>query len=321
MITEVYPQIFVNIIPLPRNPLRVINSYVIMSESKNLIVDTGFNTAECQAELMKGLNELGVDLAKTELFNTHMHTDHSGLTPVLKREGVKTVYFSRQDGELYNNISRKESFSQTILGLNQIYGLTSKNPFSKDFGKAPEPLDFTPLAEGNEIRVGDYCFEAVDIPGHTPGHLGLYERKHRLFFCGDHILDEISPNVTFWGFEQDILAIYLDSLKKVYAYDIDYLLTGHRNIIKDHRKRIKELFEHHQERLNEVRSILEDGPKTVGELAPLMNWDVGDKTWEELPSAQKWFASGEAMSHVEHLVSTGLVGRNESNGQMFYKLL
>lgn len=263
MITEVYPNIFKNEIPLPKNPLKAINSYIIISENRNLIIDTGFNTAECQTELMRGLEELNIDLKKTDLLITHMHTDHSGLAPVLKKHGVQAIYFSQADGDLFNQTSKRDSFYQT---LNQIFGFKSDNSlsFGKEFGtRLTEPLEFIPLFEGNEVVLGDYCFEVVDIPGHTPGHIGLYERKHRLFFCGDHILDEITPNITFWGFEQDILATYLNSLNKVYEYEIDYLFTAHRKIIRDHQKRIIELLGHHEERLKEILTILRDGKMTA----------------------------------------------------------
>jgi len=84
MISEVYPNIFKNEIPLPKNPLKAINSYIIVAKNRNLIIDTGFNTTECLTELMKGLDELNIDLNKTDLLITHMHTDHSGLAPALK---------------------------------------------------------------------------------------------------------------------------------------------------------------------------------------------------------------------------------------------
>ncbi|MDP4158745.1 MAG: MBL fold metallo-hydrolase [Bacillota bacterium] len=320
MMTEVYPNIFKNEIPLPKNPLRAINSYIILSESRNLIIDTGFNTPECQAELMSGLEKLNVDLNKTDLFITHMHADHSGLAPVLKKFGVPTIYFSQVDGELLNQTSQRDTF---YISLNRILGFEDDNSasFGKEFGtRQTKPLEFTPLSEGNQLVLGDYCLEVVDIPGHTPGHIGLYERNHKLFFCGDHILDEITPNITFWGFEQDILATYFTSLKKVYEYEIDYLFTAHRKILKDHQKRIIEIQNHHDIRLKEILNILQDGRKTPGKIAASMHWDLSHKSWDDFPHPQKWFASGEALSHLEHLVYIGLVDRIEEGRTFTYGL-
>lgn len=320
MITEVYPNIFKNEIPLPKNPLKAINSYIIISEKRNLIIDTGFNTAECRTELMSGLEELNIDLGKTDLLVTHMHMDHSGLAPFLKKQGVQAVYFSQIDGDIFNQTSKRNRFLQT---MNQLLGFGRDNSleFGKEFGANPvEPLEFIPLFEGNEVVVGDYCFEVVDIPGHTPGHIGLYERKHKLFFSGDHILDPITPNITFWGFEQDILATYMKSLNKVYAYEIDYLFTAHRIIIRNHKKRIEELLGHHEERLQEIMTLLRNGKKTASEMASLMHWDLSHKSWKDFPHSQKWFAAGEAMSHLEHLLHIGLVEREDKDGMLVYRL-
>ncbi|MBC2722739.1 MAG: MBL fold metallo-hydrolase, partial [Desulfosporosinus sp.] len=141
-----------------------------------------------------------------------------------------------------------------------------------------------------------------------------------LFFCGDHILDEITPNITFWGFEQDILATYIKSLNKVYNFEIDYLLTAHRKIVRNHRNRINELLHHHEERLQEILSILKGGRKTPVEMAASMHWDIGHKKWSDFPPSQMWFASGEALSHLEHLVHIGVVERTRESGVLYYEI-
>ncbi|MCR2045192.1 MBL fold metallo-hydrolase [Anaerosalibacter massiliensis] len=68
---------------------------------------------------------------------------------------------------------------------------------TQDINTPKESIDFIPLEEGNKIEIGDYSFEVVDIPGHTPGHIGLYERDKKIFFCGDYVLDRITPNIAF----------------------------------------------------------------------------------------------------------------------------
>lgn len=66
-------------IPLPRNPLRELNSYVIRGKDRNLIIDTGWNQEECLRAMNERLEEIGVDLKKTDFFITHLHADHIGL--------------------------------------------------------------------------------------------------------------------------------------------------------------------------------------------------------------------------------------------------
>ena len=47
MIEEVWPNIFRMEIPLPANPLKAINSYVVKGGDRFLIIDTGMNRPEC----------------------------------------------------------------------------------------------------------------------------------------------------------------------------------------------------------------------------------------------------------------------------------
>ena len=60
------PDIFSIQVELPENPLRALNSYVITSPQGNLVIDTGFNRPECREDLWRGLEELGLDLTKTD---------------------------------------------------------------------------------------------------------------------------------------------------------------------------------------------------------------------------------------------------------------
>ena len=75
------------VVPLPRNPLREVNSYVLTGDDRWLVIDTGMNRPECREALTAGLDEIGVDLEKTDFLATHLHADHHGLIPELLRPG------------------------------------------------------------------------------------------------------------------------------------------------------------------------------------------------------------------------------------------
>ena len=81
MVTQVAPNLYRIPVPLPGNPLRNLNAYLIRGD-RNLLVDTGFRQEECRTALKAGLAELGVDMADTDIFLTHLHSDHS---PVRRR--------------------------------------------------------------------------------------------------------------------------------------------------------------------------------------------------------------------------------------------
>ena len=99
MIEEIQPSLFRLEVPLPNSPLKFLNSYVVRSSARNLIIDTGLNRKECLDAMQGGLKQLDIDLAKTDFFITHLHADHFGLLSKLVT-GTSQVFFNRPEREL-----------------------------------------------------------------------------------------------------------------------------------------------------------------------------------------------------------------------------
>jgi hypothetical protein len=50
-----------------------------------------------------------------------------------------------------------------------------------------------------------------------------------------------------------------------------------------------------------------------------MTWDIGYKSWDLFPPAQKLFAFGEALAHLKYLEEEGEVERQiEGQGLVFF---
>jgi hypothetical protein len=94
--------------------------------------------------------------------------------------------------------------------------------------------------------------------------------------------------------------------------DVEHLLCGHRSNDFDIKARIAELFDHHTERLSEVVDILAASKKSMTsyEVAAKMTWSVREDMWEKYSDQQKWFATGEAMAHLEYLYKRGRVEKD-----------
>ena len=95
---KILPNLYRIEIPLPKNPLKALNSYVVKSPERNLVIDTGWNQEECLNAMQAGLKELEVDIRETDFFITHMHTDHLGLVSSLVTD-TTTIYFNRPDAD------------------------------------------------------------------------------------------------------------------------------------------------------------------------------------------------------------------------------
>jgi glyoxylase-like metal-dependent hydrolase (beta-lactamase superfamily II) len=320
---EILPSLYKIEVPLPGSPLKATNSYVIKGTERSLIIDTGWNRKDCMAALVSGLEECGVDLQQADLFITHMHADHSGLVSAIAVEGAR-IYFGRADAEIIRYIT-PEHWDEMIdfagrcgFPREELERAVGNHP-----GRRYNPsnsLNLHILKNGDTVSVGDYLFECIETPGHTPGHICLYEPDKKVFICGDHILFDITPNITLSTEERNPLKEYLISLDKVYDLDVRLTLPGHRSTFRNHKERIQELKQHHRARLDEIISILAQGRQNAFQIASQMTWDIGYKSWDLFPPAQKLFAFGEALAHLKYLEEEGAVGRAiEGNGILFFK--
>ena len=52
-----------------------------------------------------------------------------------------------------------------------------------------------------------------------------------------------------------------------------------------------------------------------------MRWRILDLSWEEFPPGQQYFALGETLSHLDHLILQGKVRRDTSGEHPRYYLL
>jgi glyoxylase-like metal-dependent hydrolase (beta-lactamase superfamily II) len=319
---EILPGLYRINVPLAGSPLKATNSYVVKGTDRSLIVDTGWNRGDCLAALVSGLDGCGVDLKQADFFITHMHADHSGLVSTLAAEGAR-IYFGQADAEIVRSITTEHW--ERMINFAGKCGFP-REELEKAVGSHPgrryspdNSLNISVAKDGDTISTGDYSFRCIETPGHTPGHVCLHELCKKVFICGDHILSDITPNITLSVEDRNPLKEYLTSLDKVYDLDVELALPGHRRIFRNHKERIQELKLHHRARLGEIISILKKGKQNAYQVASQMTWDIGFKSWDRFPPAQKLFAFGEAMAHLKYLKEEGQVAwEMEAQKVMFF---
>ena len=325
MIKEVAKNIYTFEVTLPKNPLKALNVYVIKGEDRTVIFDTGFNTEESKVDLLDGLEALDLKVEDVEVVLTHLHSDHVGLVNVFADAGCK-IYTGKVDGKLINGMVTNE-YWESLESMVPLYGmekdeiLTKENPGYKH--RLSETIDYIELEIGDFFEVGDYRFEILDLSGHTPGHLGFYDKEAKIILSADTILDPITPNITFWGFEYpDILNTYVETLYRLQELEIDQALATHRKIIINHKERIDELVLHHDERLQEILDAMNgEDEYTVRDISANISWRIRADNWEEFPKSQKWFATGETMAHLHRLENTNCVTMEKRDGVLYFKKL
>lgn len=141
------------------------NTYLLTQKGQHLLIDPGFST-EPEFQQLKKL----IDGELVAVVLTHAHVDHvMGLSRTLKDFDVP-VYLSDADRFLWNNFASQAQ----MFGLNQ-----------GGFNFEPEVLP----KEG-KFEVGDFQFDCLYTPGHSPDHISLYFETEKILLAGDALFKE-----------------------------------------------------------------------------------------------------------------------------------
>jgi glyoxylase-like metal-dependent hydrolase (beta-lactamase superfamily II) len=303
--------------------------YLIEERDGWLMVDCGFNDDSCFESLRRQLQALGIPFKDIKwLFITQYHPDHSGLALRIQAASGAKVIIHQQDWDILQHaVSPAETW--TLDGLVQWSGSLGVPPLELDrfyqmasFGRTLFPRGLEPdiVFQGEENALGgDGHLRAILTPGHSPGHMCLYDEKNKVLFSGDHVLVEITPHVSpshLTSYNQ--LGQYLEALRKVRSMDAELVLPAHERPFSHLARRVDEILEHHQQRLAEVLAGLSDRPSTPWDLASKVHWDVGP--WEEMDATNHVLAVRETLAHLQFLESRGQVVMEERGGLSMYKL-
>ena len=302
--TEVYPGIHLIKVPLPDNPLKFLNSYLIEDSDRPLLVDVGFNHAVCENALRGALDSFGLKCADVDVLFTHAHPDHAGCIERIWDESM-TLY---GNFESFRDICSVNEMQETIYVPLMNVVLDDARARRQSCGKEI-PVEFIPLnikapvtyvGEGDAINRGSFSFSVIETPGHEDHHICLYDKKAKIVIIGDHVLERITPNISSFLLETDKLGQFFDSLDKVRDLDVDLVLPGHADPFTHLAKRVDELKAHHEGRLAEMVELVGDGHHDLIDITAHAHWKYPN--WQNWDTTQKYFSLGETLAHLVHEV-------------------
>ena len=327
MIKQITPFLYSIPVTLPNSPLKSLNCYVFVGPERKLLVDTGFNRPECLESLQSGIRELGLDMHKTDIFVTHCHADHCGLVPAIATED-STIYMSAIDKNLMNQfVAQDDSYWDKLDNFFIGEGAPpSEMAESRRLNPARRFLpsrnfDCLTVNDNDVVKIADLEITCIHTPGHTPGHMCLYLEQEKIMLTGDHVLFDITPNITVWSSMQNSLENYMQSLQKIKQYDVILPLAAHRASHGTLGERVDDLLYHHEQRLRDAWDIIRNNNEaTAYQVAAQMKWSIRARDWDDFPLSQKRFAVGEAISHINYLVDHGRATRINRNGVNYYSV-
>ena len=325
MIYEIDKDIYRIAVPLEGSPLGTLNAYFFHGPEEDFLMDTGFNTSQCEASLREALTALAYRPERLNILNTHLHMDHIGLNHYFVGEGrriyigavdLERMQFYRRGGFRRGARDLREGATPDDFDAMLRFGPEADNARRLNF----DAERYVGLHDGQALDVGPCTLRTVSVPGHTPGNVMFYVPEKKLMFTGDHVLFDITPTITFWPDCDNALQRYLDSLEYAKGFAVDLALPGHRSP-GDYRARIDRILLHHQHRLAEIEGIVGSEPGlTAYEITRRMRWRIHLDENGRFPPAQMWFAAGECMSHLDKLVADGRMRRIEGSPHVTYRL-
>lgn len=327
---KIAPGIFQLKMPIPNNPLENLNCYLVEGKDGWLMIDTGWYTTETMDSLKNGLGELGIaipDIAKIVI--THIHPDHFGLAGRIKQLASEIVLIThRFESDLiesrYIKLSALRDEIEDMLKrhgvpFSKLSELKSSSMPALEYVRITFP-DIT-LYGGEIISTGIYDLEVIWTPGHSIGHICIYEPENKLLFSGDHILPKITPSIAYHTQSgDDPLGDYLNSLHKIENLPAMKILPAHENIFSDLKVRIREIRDHHEKRNNEIREAISAGHVNAYDISSCITWNVKDSNWDNLPPLSKRLAVMETLAHLEYMRWRGEVEKISKKGRIFFRL-
>lgn len=290
--------------------------YLLKGGGETVLVDCGWNTDAAYEALEQGMREHASHPSEvTKLVITHVHPDHYGMAGRLKRLSSCDVVIHEKDAEVITSRyfapkGLADQMSQ-FMKSNGVPPMDTPTLAQGSMGMldrvAPVPPD-TRVQGGEVIKVGDFDFEIIWTPGHSPGHICLYEPNRKVLLTGDHILPTITPNVSIHAQTHGSpLGDYMRSLELLKDLDVDYVLPAHEFDTRELKKRIREIHDHHDMRLDEMVACVDRGGSTAWEVAGRVQWATG-KLADFEPFMQR-AAVGETIAHLEYLFEQGRLAK------------
>ena len=316
--------------PLQLDQLAV-NVYLVEGERGCLLVDTGWNTNLGYSTLERELAEIGLTFKDISLILiTHFHPDHYGLAGRLVQASGAGMALHQVEEKFidsrYMNMDGLLDQTAEILRANGVPEKELPRLQKASLGVRRFVAPVTPdlsLQGGETIDQGEFSFEVLWTPGHSPGHVCLLDRARRILISGDHVLPATFSNVGLHSQSgPDPLPSYLRSLRAIRDLDVDLVLPAHEHVFSGLAPRIDEILQHHRDRKESILSVLKEGPKTAYEVSLKISWIVNGvaQSFDQLQPLDRRLAVMSAMAHLEPLCDGGEAARSLRNDVVVYSL-
>ncbi|HEX5413369.1 MAG TPA: MBL fold metallo-hydrolase [Terriglobia bacterium] len=198
-----------------------------------VLVDTGIATSP-EETIFPFFDKLNLSPDRLTLaVTTHADLDHQGGNDAIKRISPSTMLSC---GEADRNLveNPRTLYDERYNFLREDHGVGFDGDLSLDAGR-PRHMDVT-FSGGERIHLGgNWWLEVLQVPGHSNGHLALYDRNFGALFSGDAVqgrgcpkaTGEMAIPVTYYHVD-----LYLSTIQYFEHLPISVLYSGHWPVMR-----------------------------------------------------------------------------------------
>ncbi|GAB3789726.1 MBL fold metallo-hydrolase [Virgibacillus kimchii] len=300
--------------------LKSINFYLIETSRSLMLVDAGLPNEKNREALHTVLQENGFSLNDlTEIILTHNHVDHVGLVNGITDKHPIPVYASE---EAIPRLKRDRDFLEMRVDFfAQLYREMGcgeegekqtahlKEAIEKNSAQSIKP-EIIPIGKEHEV------FKVIEVPGHAPDQIALFDKNERELFSGDLLIEHISSNALiepdYSGKRLPTVSQHKKSLETIQALHLARVYSGHGKVIEEPDELLKKRLVGIDRKAEKLKKTILDGNVTGSEIAK--------SYYEKIYHNQFSLVMSEIVGHLDYLEEKQQITKEMINGVWHYAL-
>ena len=283
------------------------NIYVVPDQNGFTLIDVGCGGINAIELLKEGLRHWGLKIEQLHtVVLSHAHPDHMGAMNWILEEVNPKVFIHPLDigpaldpGQLdltFDISLAKERWAVANPG-NGLSEFSILDYLDSSGCLMSAAARVEPLPVENLLALGDFRFQVIHTPGHSPGHVSLFEKNKRVLLAGDLVGKAPAWYVPAAGG----VVGYLESLAKLEALDAAILLPAHGPIIEEATEAVQKIKKKLLQRETILKEALHNGSKSFMEINRAL---LGDSPINFFPGC------GIIESHLIKMEKEGVIERD-----------